>query len=143
LKPPRRFTLCPMYIAKEARITLDLEWLRQTKGGGVPGHGPHVKHQPMPLTLGLGFLNPPPPPDPSTYWLMEPSNPATSLRRHREPFCAIHGWGLAPTRLRRGTRGFHHWNRGREGKGTSMTKKKTMKTPSRSSRYWTHHHDRY
>jgi hypothetical protein len=49
----------------------------------------------MPLTLGLGFLNgshlPPP-----TYWPMEPSDPATSLRSRGGTPCAIHGWGTCP-----------------------------------------------
>jgi hypothetical protein len=37
-----------------------------------------------------------PSPTPLAYWLMEPSDPATSLRSHREPPCAIHGMGPCP-----------------------------------------------
>jgi hypothetical protein len=85
---------------QEPRITLDMERLRQT--GGDPGAGssiqaptdtpnPRVRVLERPLSPSL---------DPSAYWPMEPSDPATSLRRRREPPCTIHGWGPYPVASR-------------------------------------------
>jgi hypothetical protein len=81
---------------QELRAALDLDQLHQT--GGTPGQDPQVKHRRMPLTLGVRVLErrPSPSPDLLAYWLMEPSDPATSPRGHRETPCAIHGWGTCP-----------------------------------------------
>jgi hypothetical protein len=69
-------------------------WIGFIKLEGTLGQDPQVKNRPMPLTLGLGFLSGHhlPPPDPPAYWPMEPSDPTTFLRGHRETPCAIHGW---------------------------------------------------
>jgi hypothetical protein len=76
--------------------TLDLDWLR--RAGGDPRAGP--SHQaPEQIANPRVRVHPRPPSPslaPSTYWAMEPSNLATSLRSHRELPCTIHGLGLSP-----------------------------------------------
>jgi hypothetical protein len=71
-------------------------WIDFTRLEGPRGRT--LKHRRMPLTLGVRVLErrPSPSPDLLVYWLMEPSDPATSPRGHRETPCAIHGWGTCP-----------------------------------------------
>jgi hypothetical protein len=76
--------------------TLDLDRLRRT--GRDPGVG--TSHQapdriPNPRARVLHRPSSPSP-NPLAYWPMKPSDPAISLRGHREPPCAIHGSGPCP-----------------------------------------------
>jgi hypothetical protein len=78
------------------RGTLDMDWLHRI--GGDPGVGPsHQALEPIPNPRVRVTQRPPSPsPAPLAYWPMESSDPATSLRGHREPPCVIHGMGSCP-----------------------------------------------
>jgi hypothetical protein len=78
-----------------------LERLRQT--GGDPGAGPSSQapmHAPNPRVRVLEQPPSPPThshsPDPLAYWLMQPSDLATSPRGRRETPCTIDDWGTCP-----------------------------------------------
>jgi hypothetical protein len=133
--------------------TLDLVRLHRT--GGDPGVGQsHQVPEQIPNPRVRVTQRPQSPsPTPPAYWSMEPSDPATSLRGHRELPCAIHGMGSCRTRLRQGNWCCHHQVRGRVKRGPPMQKmwsrsplqrKKTTMKRSKSYRCPTpHHHDQH
>jgi hypothetical protein len=114
---------------QEPGVTLDLEQLHQT--GGDPGAGPSRQALADAPNLRVRVLERPPSPflDPLTYWLMEPSDPATSSRSHRETLCALHGWGSCPYPVASRRLNLSSPSLREEEKGLPSPMKTTMKTP--------------
>jgi hypothetical protein len=81
---------------KQFRVSLDLDWLRQT--GGDPGVRPsHQAPTGAPNPRVRVLEQPPSPsPDPLTYRPMEPLDLTDSPWGRQEPSCAIHGTGPCP-----------------------------------------------
>jgi hypothetical protein len=104
---------------QEPGTTRDLEWLHRTRGDpGVRSSCRALVDAANPRFRVLE-MPPSPSPDPQAYRPMKLLDPTTSLRRHWEPPCAIHGWGPCPYPW-----GFYHRDRESEGKGSPTMKKK-------------------